>query len=93
MKSLKYIIRIDTEAEKAFKKLSGRDREYVAERIKSLAVNPRPDGVKKLKGMRDLYRVRARNYRIVYRIFDSEITILVVNIAKREDAYRNLRNK
>ena len=52
-----------------------------------LKVNPRPSGVKKLKG-RPGYRVRAGNYRIIYQIFDSELRINVLAFGDRKDIYR-----
>ena len=36
--------------------------------IRNLAINPRPRGCKKLKGIPDLYRIRVGDYRIIYQI-------------------------
>jgi len=44
--------------------------------IDGLAVNPRPSGVKKLKGM-DAWRIRVGDYRIIYEINDGIACVLV----------------
>ena len=35
-------------------------------KLKSLASNPRPQGVKKLQGARDLWRIRVGENRVIY---------------------------
>ena len=57
-------------------------------KILQLQVNPRPTGVVKLAGGDDLYRVRVGNYRIIYRVHDDILLILVIKIGHRRDAYR-----
>ena len=56
--------------------------------IESLAIDPRPNGVRKLTGTQDLYRVRVADYRIVYRIEDDKLIIEVVRVAHRKDVYQ-----
>jgi mRNA interferase RelE/StbE len=56
----------------------------------ALAKNPRPAGCKKLSGFDNLYRVRVGDWRISYAIEDERLVILVLEIAPRADAYRNL---
>jgi len=56
--------------------------------ILGLAVDPLPPGVKKLKNCDGLYRVRVSDYRIIYRIEQEILTILVVKIGHRRDVYR-----
>ena len=56
----------------------------------ALAKNPRPAGCKKLSGFDNLYRVRVGDWRISYAIEDERLVILVLEIALRGDAYRNL---
>jgi len=59
-------------------------------RILALALNPRPPGVKKLKGEEGFYRSRVGDYRVVYSVHDKELLVLVVRIAPRSEAYRRL---
>ena len=51
-------------------RLPGKQAIRIRERIDTLADNPRPPGTAKLTAEDNLYRVRAGDYRIVYRIED-----------------------
>jgi mRNA interferase RelE/StbE len=53
-----------------------------------LAANPRPQGVKKLAGEDDLYRIREGDYRIICTIHDKELIVLVVKNDDRKEIYR-----
>lgn len=57
--------------------------------IEELAIDPRPNGVRKLESYADTYRVRVGNYRVVYQIEGQKLLINVVKIADRKEAYRN----
>jgi len=54
--------------------------------IEKLAVDPRPEGCKKLKG-RSGYRVRKGDYRIIYDIQDDVLIIEVVAVGHRRQIY------
>jgi len=57
--------------------------------LRDLENDPRPDGVKLLKGkLRGFYRVRVGNYRIVYDIKDRELRVIVLRVADRSIVYR-----
>jgi mRNA interferase RelE/StbE len=56
--------------------------------ILGLADDPLPPGVKKLKNSDGLYRVRVNDYRIIYRIEQEILTVLVVKIGHRREVYR-----
>lgn len=56
--------------------------------INQLEQDARPSGCKKLAGEPDLYRIRIGDYRIVYQVNDSELTVLVLAIAHRSQIYR-----
>ncbi|WP_342089163.1 type II toxin-antitoxin system RelE family toxin [Dyadobacter sp. OTU695] len=49
--------------------------------------NPYQSGCKKLKGYQDRYRIRAGNYRIIYRILDAELAIDIVQTGNRKEVY------
>jgi mRNA interferase RelE/StbE len=65
----------------------------VVAKAEALAKDPRPSGCQKLKGMEDLYRVRVGDYRIVYRIEDEVLLVLVVSVGDRGGVYERLRRK
>ena len=56
-------------------------------RLAGLESNPRPAGVKKLKG-RDAWRIRIGDYRVIYEIHDRVLQILVITVGHRREIYR-----
>jgi mRNA interferase RelE/StbE len=63
----------------------------VAAKVDLLSDDPRPPGSKALQGAgRGLMRIRVDDYRVVYRVRDAELTVLVVMAAHRGDVYRRL---
>ena len=65
------------------------DFEGLSAAIRSLSEEPRPRGVRKLKGAEAVYRIRVGNYRIVYRVLDNERIVELVEVARRnEGTYR-----
>ena len=81
-------ISIDPAAMRELKKLAPKVRQEVSEVISALAADPRPDGVRKLSGSRDSCRIRVGDYRVLYRIADKELLVLVVKAGHRKDVYR-----
>jgi mRNA interferase RelE/StbE len=66
----------------------------VADRIlakaEALADNPRPVGVIKLHGQKNLWRMRVGDYRVVYSIDDFSKAVDISVIRHRRDVYRHL---
>lgn len=56
-------------------------------RIESLARDPRPSGCKKLKGHKDLWRIRIGDWRVLYLISDDESLVSIVRVAHRREVY------
>jgi mRNA interferase RelE/StbE len=83
-----YQISIDPAAMRELKKLAPKVRQEVSDAISALATEPRPDGVRKLSGSKNSYRIRVGEYRVLYRITDKELLILVVKVGHRRDVYR-----
>jgi mRNA interferase RelE/StbE len=59
----------------------------ITEAIDQLSNDPRPEGVKKLKG-EDAYRIRVADYRIIYTIEDVIKIVEIQRIRHRKDAYK-----
>jgi mRNA interferase RelE/StbE len=83
-----YSILLAPPAERQLKSLTESVQKRIVKRLKSLRENPRPQGVKKLTGEEDLYRIREGDYRIIYTIQDKELIVLVVKIGNRKEVYR-----
>ena len=56
--------------------------------VDALAVNPRPSGVKKLRGTRDLWRIRVGDYRVIYQVDDAKRLVDVSHVRHRREAYQ-----
>ena len=83
-----YSILLAPPAERQFKALAEPTQKRIVKRLRTLAANPRPQGVKKLVGEDDLYRIREGDYRIIYTIREKELIVLVVMIGDRKEIYR-----
>ncbi len=65
-----YQIEFSKKAQKQFTALPKSTKERLIPKINSLSENPRPVDCKKLKGVKDLYRLRVGDYRVIYAIED-----------------------
>ena len=87
--SLVYTIFIKPSALKELGKLPKATVKKTEKVISSLSNEPRPTGVKKLKGIdEDLYRIRVGDYRIIYSIGDEIKIIDILKIGHRKEIYR-----
>ncbi len=75
---------------KELRKLSRADRIVVINKIELLKVEPRPEGSAKLKGSRDLFRIRHGDYRVIYQIKNEVLVIIIIRIGHRREIYKNL---
>ncbi len=55
--------------------------------VTALADDPRPPGCRKLEGRQDEWRVRVGTWRVVYRIEEGRLVVLVVRVAPRGEVY------
>ena len=83
-----YRIEWKASAMRAFRKLPRQAQDRIRPRVDALATNPRPEGVKKLEGDDNAWRIRVGEFRIVYEIHDAVLMIMVVRVANRREAYR-----
>lgn len=83
----RYSVSFAPSARREFLKLPGNLRARLAPRIEALAENPRPNGAKALAGI-DALRIRIGDFRVVYRVEDAAVLVLVLRIAHRREVYR-----
>ena len=83
-----YEVRMTRSAEKELGSLSKTLVSVLWQRIKALANQPRPTQARKLRGAEKAYRLRVRNYRIIYSIDDEQKLVTVTAIRHRKDIYR-----
>ena len=75
----------------ALRELKRLDRQVVPRiiaAVESLATHPRPDGVRKLQGSQQTYRLRVGTYRVIYELYESRVLVEIVRVRHRKDAYR-----
>lgn len=53
-------------------------RKIIVKVCEALAINPRPPGAKKIDGMTGLYSENVNHLRVIYKVEDQEILILLV---------------
>ena len=76
-------------AERDLKRFDRETATRIARTIDALAVNPRPAGVKTLKGSSPpILRHRVGDYRILYRVTNKQLVVLVIRVGHRNEIYR-----
>ncbi|WP_083791345.1 type II toxin-antitoxin system RelE family toxin [Micromonospora aurantiaca (nom. illeg.)] len=85
-----FAVRVDRAAAKLLRKLDRPVQARLVDVLASLAIEPRPAGVKALAGHPGLLRVRVGDYRIIYTVRDRELIVLVVHLGHRGDVYDTL---
>ncbi len=86
---MSYSVDFSKAARKQFKKLPLDVQERIQSKINELAIEPRPNGVKKIQGEENSYRIRVGDYRVVYDIFDDILLITVIRVKHRSQVYRD----
>ena len=82
-----YKIVVKKSAVKELAQISPPYNKKIVETIDNLANNPRPEGIKKLKG-EEAYRIRVADYRIIYIVEDVIEVVEIQRIRHRKDAYK-----
>lgn len=82
-----YRVEFTTAAAKEIRKLDPQIRRRILVGIAELEREPRPQGVRKLSGYDNAWRVRIGDYRVLYEVIDDEVIVTVVRVAHRRDVY------
>ena len=65
------------------------DFERLRAAIRGLSSEPRPQGVAKLEGAGESYRIRVGSFRVIYEVHDSQALVVILKVARRsETTYR-----
>ena len=88
-----YRLEVSPAADRDLEKREGRIRRKDFERLRvvvsGLAEEPRPHGVRKIKGAERAYRIGMENYRVVYEVYDNDNLVLILQVVRRsETTYR-----
>lgn len=90
MTEQQYRVILQEDAEKQFRKLDKAVQRRINVALVNLEADPRPSGVKKLKGRENDWRIRVGDWRIIYEIHDGELHVLVIEIGHRSKVYRDI---
>ena len=83
-----YLVEINRSAGREIVALPNNMRVRVLAAVDLLAADPRPHGVKSIKGHPGQFRIRVGDYRVVYEIKDAVLVVLVVRVGHRREVYR-----
>lgn len=82
-----YRIEFTRRAARDLERLDRRARLRIVEAVAGLGIDPRPAGVKKLRGEDNAWRIRVGDYRVIYEIHDDSVLIAVFRVGHRRDIY------
>lgn len=78
MTNTPYHVRIANDAVAMLRQLDAKHRLIIFKLIESLAINPRPPGTVKMEGMTGLYCEQVNSHRLIYKVEDQEVLVLLV---------------
>ncbi len=73
-----YYIKIAPTAAEQIKQLPPKQRRLIMKLIDALCINPRPPGTRKIEGMTGLYSETINHSRLIYKIEEHDIVLLLV---------------
>ncbi|MDO8632213.1 MAG: type II toxin-antitoxin system RelE/ParE family toxin [Phycisphaerales bacterium] len=80
-------IELGRRAERELSDLPDAVMRRIVDKLRQLAENPFPRGVKKLEG--GGYRIRIGDYRVLYDVRSADRTVVISAIGHRRDVYRH----
>jgi mRNA interferase RelE/StbE len=76
--STPYHIKVAPRAAKEIRELAPKNRKFIIKVAETLAINPRPPGAKKIEGMAGLYVEVIHHMRLIYKIEDQDVVLLLL---------------
>ena len=83
-----YAIQFKPSAVRQLEELPRPTRNRIAHKIETLRDDPFPAGCKKLAALRDTWRVRVGDYRVIYQVQRGILVVLVLTVGHRREVYR-----
>lgn len=76
-------------AQRELRRLPREVQARLAAPIQGLAENPRPTGVRKIRGEERTWRIRVGPFRVVYDVYDDQALVVILKVdRRRETTYR-----
>ena len=83
-----YRVELTSVVQKQLRKLTPAVRDRLLASIDELGEVPRPPGCVKMTDYeKDAWRIRVGDYRVIYRIFDTRLLVLVLRVGHRKQVY------
>ena len=76
-----YRVELTPKALRELDKVQQEEFKYIVIALRGLQDNPRPFGVKKLRG--PIHRIRVGDWRIIYAVFNKDSLVIIGKIARR----------
>ena len=76
-----YRVELTPKAQRELDKVQQEEFEYIVIALRGLQDNPRPFGVKKLRG--PIHRIRVGDWRVIYAVFNKDGLVIIGKIARR----------
>lgn len=90
MEKIKYIIEYDVDIEEKLRELPKSVREIIRKVIeKKLTVDPITFGKPLRYSLKGYRRLRVGDYRVIYRIIEDKVIVMIVDIDHRRDVYED----
>jgi mRNA interferase RelE/StbE len=90
MKESRYGVFFTREAKRNVEKMDPSIRKIIKKAIESLAVNP-AKGKALSHDLAGLHSLRASDYRIIYRIRERQLIVIVIAVGHRKEIYKRLK--
>jgi mRNA interferase RelE/StbE len=84
-----YTVEFSERAAKSLRTLPAKIFHRISKAADGLEQNPRPRGCTKLEGRVDTYWIRVGDYRIIYRVEDKKLYILIIDVDHRSRIYKS----
>lgn len=86
-----YELEFEEKALRKFDKLNPQIAEQFINKLEAILENPKI-AKNKLRGSNDLYKVKLRSagYRLVYKVVDERIVIIVIDVGRRDTIYKQI---
>ncbi len=92
MSDRRYSVEFTNQARKQLARLDGTVQARLLKAAALLSVQPRPPAARRLASSSELWRVRVGDHRLIYRIDDGNVVIVVARVGHRRTVYRRLED-
>jgi mRNA interferase RelE/StbE len=86
--SAQFRVELTATAQRQLERLPPAFQHRLTTAMARLGGDPWPAGAKRLKGPNDVFRIRVGDYRILYRVIEDRLLVLVIRLGHRREVYR-----